>query len=226
MKLRDRNATISDAQLLTAGLNGLEIDLTRDDEHKLLAYKDLLQRWNKSYNLISRNDHHRILDRHVLDSLSVLRYIEGESVADIGCGAGLPGIPLSIALGEKGFTLVDRSVRKIRFLRHVILDLELENVTLESWDLNGSPMDAALDANPGRVINFDTVVARAMSDPHSVWKMAQPLIVSGGRLVIQCGLNTEVSKEFSGATLVQDTTVTVSDNNQQHRALVLKKHEG
>jgi 16S rRNA (guanine527-N7)-methyltransferase len=217
---------VNDAQLLTSGLSGLALTLTTEDEHKLLAYKDLLLRWNKTYNLVSRKDQHRILERHILDSLSVLQYIEGESVADIGCGAGLPGIPLSIALGEKNFTLVDRSLRKIRFLRHVKLDLKLENVMFESWDLDGSPVDAVSAADPGRTVNFDTVVARAMSDPHSVWKMAQPLIGSGGRLVIQCGLNTEVVEEFAGATLVRDTTVTNSGTGQQHRALVLKKREG
>ena len=217
---------MNDTQLLATGLSGLGLKLTTENEHKLLAYKDLLLRWNKTYNLVSRNDQHRILERHVLDSLSVLQYIQGESVADIGCGAGLPGIPLAIALGEKNFTLVDRSLRKIRFLRHVKLDLKLENVKLESWNLDGSPVDAVSDAGSCSTVKFDTVVARAMSDPHSVWKMAQPLLNLGGQLVIQCGLNTEVCEEFAGATLVRDVTVTISDNKQQHRALVLKKREG
>lgn len=221
---------MNDAKLLTTGLSGLNLALSEKQRNKLLAYKELLLRWNLTYNLVSRNDSHRIIERHILDSLSVLRHIKGKYIADIGSGAGLPGIPLSIALKEKEFTIVDRSLRKVRFLRHAVLSLKLENVGVESWNLDGSHPRDKTDAS-GRhgqtpVVEFDTVVARAMSDPQNVWKMARPLIGCNGQLVIQCGLNAEPPKEFPGAKLVQDTTLANSDSEAQHRALVLKKHKG
>lgn len=221
---------MNDAKLLTAGLGGLGLELSEKQHNKFLAYKELLLHWNKTYNLVSRNDSHRVLERHILDSLSVLRYVEGMRVADIGSGAGLPGIPLSIAFEEKKFTLVDRSLRKVRFLRHAILDLKLKNVAVESWNLNGSNPSRQNASSEGsavaRDVEFDTVVARAVSDPQSVWTMARPLVRASGRLVIQCGLNTVLPESFSGAKIVEDTTLTISNSGAQHRALVLKKCEG
>ena len=221
---------MNDTKRLTTGLSGLNLELSDKQRDKLLAYKDLLLHWNLTYNLISRNDSHRIIERHILDSLSVLRYMKGKRVADIGCGAGLPGIPLSIALEEIKFTLVDRSLRKVRFLRHAVLDLKLENVEVESWNLDGSPVftkaGSAVGSAQPDVVEFDTIVARAMSQPQKVWVMARPLVRLGGQLVIQCGLNTELPEAFPGAKLVQDTTLTISDSEAQHRALVLQKHEG
>ena len=189
---------------------------------KLLAYKDLLIHWNRTYNLVSRNDQHRVWERHVLDSLSILPHIKGVKVADIGSGAGLPGIPLSIIQHKKIFTLIDRMERKTRFLRHAALSLELENVSVETLNLSDSSTVRCAEAKT----IYDTVVARAVSAPNKVWAMARPLLKQGGLLVIQCGLDTEITSQFAGATLIQDVRFTDLNGDPQHRAVVLEKLEG
>ena len=81
-----------------------------------MQYAALLEKWNKSFNLISRQDIARLGARHLLDSLSGTLLLQGKYVLDLGSGAGLPGVPLAIAAPHRHFLLCDRSQRRIRFL--------------------------------------------------------------------------------------------------------------
>ncbi|MCZ6460073.1 MAG: 16S rRNA (guanine(527)-N(7))-methyltransferase RsmG, partial [Gammaproteobacteria bacterium] len=112
---------VAEAQLLGVELSSTQVDLLAD-------YVALLKQWNKRINLLSRRDTERIWPRHVLDSLSILPFIRGPRILDLGSGGGLPGIPLAIAAPQHTFTLLDRSDRKTRFLEHVVLRLGLANV--------------------------------------------------------------------------------------------------
>jgi 16S rRNA (guanine527-N7)-methyltransferase len=111
---------------------------------QLLAYLELLARWNTSYNLTAVRDPLEMVSRHLLDSLSVLPWVRGEQLLDAGTGAGLPGIPLAIMQPELKVTLLDSTGKKIRFLRHVKRKLFLDNIQpvqarLESWQSEKPP---------------------------------------------------------------------------------------
>jgi len=117
------------AESLHAGiseLTGAPIEPARVET--LLAYVDLLLRWNRSYNLTAVRDPVEIISRHLLDSFSVMPFINGDRLLDAGTGAGLPGVPLAIAQPEWEVTLLDSAGKKIRFLNHVRRELGLVNI--------------------------------------------------------------------------------------------------
>lgn len=89
----------------------------------------LLDKWNKTYNLTAVRDPEEMLTKHLLDSLAVGKYLQGKRFIDVGTGAGFPGLPLAIAYPCKQFTLLDSQGKRIQFIRHVIRELGLTNVT-------------------------------------------------------------------------------------------------
>ena len=125
-------------QELSHGLRKLALELSDTARAKLLAYVVLLDKWNRTYNLTAVRDPADMIPRHLLDSLSILAFIDDTRVVDLGTGAGLPGIPLAVARGDLRLTLIDSNAKKIRFLRQVVHELQLTNVTLvheraEQW---------------------------------------------------------------------------------------------
>ncbi len=123
---------------LLSGMNQMSITVSDKQLDQLLAYLDILNKWNKAYNLTAIKDQAQMVILHLLDSLSIAAYLEGENILDVGSGAGLPGIPLAILLPEKQFTLLDSNGKKVRFMNQVFYDLQLDNVKVvqkrvESW---------------------------------------------------------------------------------------------
>ena len=90
---------------------------------------ELLNKWNKAYNLTSIRDPQEMLIKHILDSLMVGKVLQGHDFIDVGTGPGLPGIPLAILYPERNFVLLDSLGKRITFLRQVVFQLKLENVT-------------------------------------------------------------------------------------------------
>ena len=97
----------------------------------LLDYVEVLARWNAVYNLTAVRDPGEMIERHLLDSLTVAPYVRGDSLADLGSGAGLPGIPLAILAPERQHVLIDSNGKKTRFLREAVRTLGLANVRVE-----------------------------------------------------------------------------------------------
>lgn len=117
------------AEALHRGLKALPAPVPGEPgEIVLLSYLALLQRWNRAYNLTAVKDPFEMVTRHILDSLSVLPWISAGKLLDAGTGAGLPGVPLAIALPRLEVTLLDSAGKKIRFLNQVRRELGLENV--------------------------------------------------------------------------------------------------
>lgn len=117
-------------QRLARGVAELSADVTQADQQKLLKYLALMQKWNKAYNLTAIRDPHDMVIKHVLDSLSIVPWIKGPNLLDIGTGGGLPGIPLAIIFPAIHITLLDSNGKKTRFLQQVKTELGLANVTV------------------------------------------------------------------------------------------------
>lgn len=116
-------------QPLEAGLLSLGLPFDGGQVDRLLQFLHLLDKWGSTYNLTAIRDPRAAVDLHLLDSVLVLPHLDGASrILDVGTGAGLPGIPLAILMPDSRFVLLDRSAKKIRFVRQAILELGLANV--------------------------------------------------------------------------------------------------
>jgi len=126
---------------LRAGTAELGLAPSAQACERLLDYVELLSRWNAAYNLTAVRVPADMVTRHLLDSLAVARYVRGDSLVDLGSGAGLPGIPLAILQPERQHVLIDSNGKKTRFLREAVRALDLRNVRVEQMrveDARGS----------------------------------------------------------------------------------------
>jgi 16S rRNA (guanine527-N7)-methyltransferase len=165
-------------ELLEEGIDALKLEEFQGGEDLLMEYVTELMNWNRVYNLTSVRKPADIITRHILDSLSVIPYLQGERILDIGTGAGLPGIPLAIACPEREFVLMDSSSKKLRFVQQTLGILELDNVTLENVRVE--------DYKPDRL--FDTIICRAFSDLHDFHQHATRLCNENGILLAMKGV--------------------------------------
>jgi len=116
------------AEELSRGAQQLGVNLSESQHTQLLAYLALLIKWNKAYNLTAVRNPDEMVSRHLLDSLSVVPFIEGPRWLDVGSGGGMPGIPLAILFPEMKVTVLDSNGKKTRFLTQVKLELKLDNL--------------------------------------------------------------------------------------------------
>ena len=181
--------------ILDSGCEALNIVLSEDQKNTLLRYVVLLEKWNKAYNLTAVRDSEEMISRHILDSLSILPSIQGETLLDVGTGAGLPGIPLAIAHPVLAVTLLDSNSKKTRFLQQAKAELGLDNVMV----VHGRVEQVELAQQ------FETVTARAFASMEEVAALAGRHCQPAGCLLLMMGQapsNTEMPLE--GEFLVTD----------------------
>ncbi|MCW8331491.1 16S rRNA (guanine(527)-N(7))-methyltransferase RsmG [Photobacterium sp. SDRW27] len=130
-----------------------DLEVTEQQAEQLVGYVALLHKWNKAYNLTSVRDPHEMLVKHIMDSIVVSPHLRGERFIDVGTGPGLPGIPLAIMNPDKDFTLLDSLGKRIRFIRQVIHELGISNVT---------PVQSRVEEFQPEV-GFDAVLSRAFA---------------------------------------------------------------
>jgi 16S rRNA (guanine527-N7)-methyltransferase len=161
------------------GLRAMGLELPQASQLILARYLELIEKWNRVHNLTAVRETHRMVTTHLLDSLSILPYLESAtSMLDVGTGAGLPGIPVAIARPRISVTLLDSSHKKCAFLEQAKAELGLENVDVvcervESW-------------HPQR--SFSAVVSRAFSELADFVAQAGHLVAPGGRLIAMKGV--------------------------------------
>ncbi|MGH8290033.1 MAG: 16S rRNA (guanine(527)-N(7))-methyltransferase RsmG [Steroidobacteraceae bacterium] len=155
----------------------LGVALTEHDAARLRQLLEELSRWNHRFNLTGITDLESMVTHHLLDSLAVHRYLHGQSIADVGTGAGFPGLPLALVNPERRFTLIDSSGKKIRFVSHAVRTLGLMNV---------EPLQARVETlRPERP--FDTVLARAFAPLQELLEAVAPLCGSDTRVLAMKG---------------------------------------
>ncbi|MGL4380396.1 MAG: 16S rRNA (guanine(527)-N(7))-methyltransferase RsmG [Vibrio sp.] len=148
--------------------------VTEQQREQLVGYVQLLDKWNKAYNLTSVRDPIEMLVKHILDSLAVSPHLVGERFIDVGTGPGLPGIPLAIMHPDKQFVLLDSLGKRIRFLKQVIHELKISNVL---------PVQSRVEAfDPEQ--GFDGVLSRAFASMADMVNWCQHLPKSGGGLFL------------------------------------------
>lgn len=144
---------MSPAERLVRDAALLGVALAPAGAARLLTLLEELERWNRSYNLTAIASREEMITHHLLDSLSISPDLAGVRIADVGTGAGFPGLPLAIANPSRQFTLIDSSGKKVRFVAHAAHTLGLSNVTA---------LQARVKALRPQ-LPFDTVTARALA---------------------------------------------------------------
>jgi 16S rRNA (guanine527-N7)-methyltransferase len=167
--------------MLAAGLADLGLDAVHADP--LLAYLALLLRWNQAYNLTAIRDPREMVTKHLLDSLAMHPYVDGlvasgGALADLGTGAGLPGIPLAIVKPGLRVTLVESAGKKARFMRQAIRELGLADARVAESRIE------ALD-EPGA---YAAITARALATIPLILELGGHLLASDGRLLAMKGV--------------------------------------
>ncbi len=180
---------------LNEGLVALGIVISESAQARLILYLALIEKWNKVHNLTAIRCPEQMLTHHILDSLAVLPHLgSAKKLADIGSGAGLPGIPLAIAREDLAVTLLDSSHKRQAFQLQCKAELALNNVV---------PIHSR--AEDFRAENgFDVVISRAFSDLGEFVSSARHLCAPGARLLAMKGLypDDEITRLPTGAHLI------------------------
>ncbi len=166
---------------LLEGAKQLGVQLSESQASQLLCYLALLNKWNKAYNLTAVRHPEEMLYRHLLDSLSVVYWVSGERIIDVGTGPGLPGIPLAILFPQTHFTLLDSNGKKTRFLTQCKLEMGLDNITV----IHGRVEEFKPE------VSFDQVVSRAFSAIENMVNWCGHLVDSKGQFLAMKGLFPE-----------------------------------
>ena len=200
-------------ELICKGLAALSIDEQR--AAPLYEYLQLLQKWNKPFNLTAIKKAEEMIPKHLMDSLSVLAHLGGaRRVCDVGTGAGLPGIPLAVCCPETEFVLLDSNGKKTRFLHQVRRHLNLNNVTI----VEGRAEDYQPD------VGFDAVLSRAFADLMRMCQVTQHLLKKNGVWLAMKSqiLKTEQATLDARVVLVEQRALQVPGLNEVRQLAVLK----
>jgi len=183
------------AQLLARGVMELGLALPAGAQQRMLAYLELLQKWNRVYNLTAVRTAPRMVSRHLLDSLAAVPHAAAATLLDVGSGAGLPGIPLALALPDARVTLLDSNHKKAAFLRQAVMELGLANAEVVCERVEAWKAPAA----------FDVVLSRAFSDLAEFVSLAGRHAAAGGRLLAMKGVHPyeEIAQLPAGWRVVQ-----------------------
>lgn len=164
---------------LASGLNQLGLDLPADAQQKLLAFRDLLLKWNKTYNLTALRDPAQAISHHLLDSLAILPHVGDGPLLDVGAGGGLPGIPLAIARPPLSVSMVDTVQKKATFLQQAAIELGLKNVAVHH---------ARVEEMRGQ---YAQISSRAFAEIGLFIELTRHLLAPGGRWLAMKGVRPD-----------------------------------
>lgn len=171
---------------LEVGAEQLGIKLTVQQCQQLNDYLILLGKWNKTYNLTAIRDSAFMVPYHVLDSLSVVPYLEdSRNLLDVGSGGGMPGVPIAVICPDTVVTLIDANQKKTAFLRQVALELNLANIRVKTVRVEHFRKDTL----------FDTIISRAFSEIDTFVRLTVHLLGKGGKWLAMKGAFPEQELE-------------------------------
>lgn len=167
-------------RLLLEAITQLNVEIGSEKRQKLMLYLDQLLFWNKAYNLTAIKQPKEAMIKHIIDCLAILPHLKPGKLLDIGTGAGLPGVIIAICQPEREITVLDSNQKKIRFIRQLVSDLKLSNVT---------PIASRIENfNPDEANKFDVVTSRAFASLTDFVEASAPRMALKGRLQAMKGL--------------------------------------
>ena len=202
---------------LVEAAGALGAPLAPEAADRLLKLIDELLRWNRTYNLTAITRRDEMITHHLLDSLSVRSALQGTTVADVGTGAGFPGLPLAVVEPERRFTLIDSNNKKVRFVGHAAHLLGLSNVTAVH-----SRSESFKAVKP-----FDTVIARAFAALPELLKLVAPLCGPQTRVLAMKGRrpDDEIAGVSSAWRVIEVRPLSVPGLNEERHLVMLQLAE-
>ena len=202
-------------QRLNQLLAQTNLALSDQQKQQLLALVGLLHKWNKAYNLTSVRDPEAMLVKHIMDSVVVSPWLQGSRFIDVGTGPGLPGLPLAIINPDKQFVLLDSLGKRIRFIRQVILELGLKNVTPVQSRVEDFHDDSG----------FDGVLSRAFASLNDMLSWCGHLPAARGCFLALKGLypTEELEQLPTGFVVVGAHPLAVPELDGERYLIILKK---
>lgn len=199
---------------LNQRLREMTLDLPAQAVDQLIRYIELLEKWNRTYNLTAVREPEKMLYQHVLDSLAVLPELSGPRLLDVGSGGGLPGIPLAIARPDWQVVLLDSNSKKTTFLRQAAVELGLKNVEVVC--------DRVENYQPGAPLN--TVISRAFADLAEYAELTRHLLSPDSTLVAMKGLypHEELEQLPDGFAVDRVDPVDVPGLSAQRHLVIMK----
>ena len=210
---------MSAAIQLSEGLTRLHLALPPSTQQKLLDYIALVQKWNKVYNLTAVRDTEDMLTHHLLDSLAVVppllsNITHAKNILDVGSGAGLPGIPLALALPDAQVTLLDSNHKKAAFLQQAVIELALGNVSVVCERVEKTQLNQI----------FSVVISRAFAELPKFVALAGHLVAPGGSLIAMKGvLPSQEIAQLSGDFKLSEVAPLIVPGLNAERHLVFLK---
>lgn len=197
-------------------LGQTHLNLSADQKKQLIDFVLLLDKWNKAYNLTSVRDPNEMLIKHILDSLVVSPYLQGQQFIDVGTGPGLPGIPLAIANPDKQFVLLDSLGKRITFIKNAVRQLGLKNVV---------PVQSRVEEFQDQ--QFDGVLSRAFASLKDMTDWCYHLPNTSGQFYALKGQYhaDELAEISQPITLVEVIKLDVPELVGERHLVVLKKAE-
>jgi len=183
---------------LAAGLAELGLDLSEAQQQKLLAFRDLLLKWNKTYNLTALRDPEQAISHHLLDSLAILPHVGDGPLLDVGSGGGLPGIPLAIARPELSVSMVDTVQKKATFLQQAAIELGLKNVAAHH---------ARVEQMNGQ---YAQISSRAFAEIGLFISLTRHLLAPGGRWLAMKGVRPDDELKALPADIAVEAVIPLS----------------
>lgn len=200
---------------LESGLNSFAIAYEPEQIDALLSYLMLLEKWNKSFNLTAIRDVNRMLAYHLLDSLSIWRWIPAQAnILDVGSGPGLPGIPLAIMLPQTNWALLDSNGKKTRFMQQAVAVCAVKNVTVVKSRIEDYHAQQPLDVVVSRAFTSLTTFV------HSVAHVIQPETVI---MAMKTGLEDNESSLDMNQYQIQECDLTVPGVSEPRKLITVKK---
>ena len=206
---------MTQAVLLTAGIAEMGLSVSVEAQQKLLTYLALLQKWNKVYNLTAVRDPLEMVTLHLLDSLSVLSYIQAKNLLDVGSGGGLPGIVLAICIPTLQVTTIDTVQKKTIFMRQVKGELGLDNLRV----IHGR-VESYQPAE-----KFEAIISRAFSDLALFVGLTKHLLAKNGQLLAMKGQVPLLELEGLNVKVNQIIPLTVAGLQAERHLIVLENNE-
>ena len=198
--------------LLASGIALMGLNVPAEAQTKLLVYLELLQKWNKVYNLTAVRDPLEMVTLHLLDSLSVLPYVPAKNLLDVGSGGGLPGIVLAICMPNLQVTTIDTVQKKAIFMRQVKGELDLDNLNV---------VHARVESyQPAE--KFEAIISRAFSEMALFVKLTKHLIADNGQWLAMKGQLPAQELLALDVSISQTLALSVAGLNAERHLIVLQ----